>query len=189
MTSPSRRRADAVIRFTLIVAPPERRDWAQAMRAEVANVPDSAAASFACGCLWATIRARAVSAPFILLTARWALVIGATAWSALNLWLAGRLSAADAALPATLAYVAAAIFALGALLTARLGLRATVVLATPVLVLAGLSAAGAELLLPASPHISLYQALALEDFVVLLMALLVALGVPQWVAARERIGR
>jgi hypothetical protein len=122
MTSDGRRRADALMRLALIAAPPERRDWAEAMRAEVAHLPDSSAQSFAWGCLWATFRSRAGSPAFILQATRWVLVLGAISWSAANLWLAGRLSGAGAALPATVAYASAAIYASGALLTALLGL-------------------------------------------------------------------
>jgi len=185
MTSDGRRRANELMRLALIAAPPERREWAEAMRAEVAHLPDSSAQSFAWGCLWATIRARAGSPAFILQATRWVLVLGAISWSAASLWLAGRLSGAGAASPATVAYASAAIYALGALLTALLGLRATVALATPVLVLVSLVAAGTEMLLPPSPHNLLYQALALEQCVLLVVVLLIAGGVPGWVAARE----
>jgi hypothetical protein len=185
MSSNGRRRADALMRLALVAAPPERRDWAEAMRAEIPHLPDSSAQSFALGCLWATARARAGSPAFILQWTRWMLVLGAIGWSAANLWLAGRLSAVGAALPATVAYASAAIYASGALLTALLGLRATVVLATPMLLLVALLAAGTEALLPASHHNVLYQALALEQCGLLIMVLLIAGGVPRWVAARK----
>jgi hypothetical protein len=185
MTSNGRRAADALMRAALIAAPPERREWAEAMRAEVAHLPDSCAPSFAWGCLWATVRARAGSPAFILQATRWGLVLGAIGWSAANLWLAGRLSAAGATSPATIAYASAAIYASGALLTALLGLRATVVLATPLLVIVGVVAAGTEILLPPSAYHRLYQALALEQFGLLAIVLLMAGGVPSWVAARE----
>jgi len=189
MSADGRGRADALMRLALIVAPPERRDWAEAMRAEVAHLPPSCAQAFALGCLWASIRARAGSPAFILQATRWVLVLGAIGWSVGNLWLAGRLSGAGAALPATVACASAAIYASGALLTALLGLRATVVLATPMLVLVGLVAAGTGLLLPAFPYDGLYRALALEQFGLLAIVLLIASGVPSWLAARERACR
>lgn len=185
MTSDRRRRADALMRLALIAAPPERREWAEAMRAEAAHLPDSSAQSFAWGCLLATIRARAASPAFILQATRWVLVLGAISWSAASLWLAGRLSGAGAASPATVAYASAAIYAAGALLTALLGLRATIVLATPLLVLVGLIAARTEILLSPSPYTGLYQALALEQCALLAMVLLIAGGVPRWMAVRE----
>lgn len=185
MTSASRRRANAMIRIALVAAPPERRHWVEAMRAEVAHLPDQVAPSFAFGCLLTMVRARAVSAPFIVQTARAALVLSAMGWSALNLRLAGQLFDAHHGLPAAFAYAAATIFALGALATAWHGLRATVVLATPLLVLMGFFAAGANVLLPPSPYNTLYQALALEDFTVLLIALLVARGIPGWAATQK----
>ena len=186
MSSAGRRGADALMRLALIAAPQERREWADAMRAEVAHLPDSSAAAFALGCLWATVRARAGSATFILHATRWVLVLGALGWSAGNLWLAGRLSGAGAAVPATLAYGSAAIYACGALLTALLGLHVTMVLATPLLVLVAGVAAGTEILLPPSPFNGLYQALALEQCALLTAVLLIAGGVPNWVAARQR---
>jgi len=185
MTSEGRRRADTLMRLALIAVPPERREWAEAMRAEVAHLPDCSAQSFAWGCLWATLRVRAGSSAFILQSTRCVLVLGAIGWSAGNLWLAGRLSDAGAAGPATVAYASAAIYAAGALLTALLGLRATVVLATPVLVLVGLVAAGTEVLLPTSPYSALYGALASEQCALLAAVLLIAGSVPSWVAARE----
>jgi hypothetical protein len=117
------------------------------------------------------------------------LVVGAIGWSVANLWLAGRLSGAGAASPATVAYASAAIYASGALLTALLGLRATAVLATPVLVLVALVAAGTEVLLPPSPYNIFYRALALEQSVLLAMVLLIAIGVPGWLAARAGTSR
>lgn len=185
MTFDGRRRADALMTLALIAAPPERQAWAEAMQAEVAYLPDTSAQSFAWGCLWATSRARAGSSAFILQATRWLLVLGAIGWSAANLWLAGRFSGADAELPATIAYASAAIYASGALLTALLGLRATVVLATPLLVLVGLVAARTEILFPLSPYTHLYQALALEQCALLAIVLLIAGGVPNWVAARQ----
>jgi hypothetical protein len=189
MTSASRRRANALIRYALAIVPPERRDWAEAMRAEVAHLPDPTALTFAWGCLWAAIRARAASPATIVQVARWGLVVGAVGWGALHLWLAGRLPAADAPFPAGFAYAASAVYAIGALVTALLGLRATAVLILPALALSGIFAVGAEAMLPHSPHGSLYQALAIEEFCVLLVALLIAAGAPNWSAARERIER
>lgn len=189
MNPGGRRRADALIRLALIAAPPERREWAEAMQAELGHLPDSSAQSFALGCLWATIRSRAGSPPFILQATKWLLVFGAISWSAGNLWLAGRFSGAGAVSPATVAYASAAIYASGALLTALLGLRATVVLATPVLVLTSLIAARADFLLPPSSHNRLYQALALEQSALLVLVLLIAYGVPNWLAARQGANR
>lgn len=155
------------------------------MRAELTYLPDGAALSFAWGCLWATAVARAGSEAFILHSARWTLVAGAIGWSGANLWLAARLSADNAGPPATIAYVAAIIFAAGALATAWRGLRTTAILAVPALLLAALVVVGADMLVPHERHAALYRALALEDSLVLTMALLTAYIVPHWLAARE----
>ena len=184
MTSGGRRRADALMKWVVVAAPPERRDWAEAMRAELAHLPDASASSFAWGCLWATLSARAASPTFILGATRWVLVLGALGWSAASLWLAGRLSGAGAALPSKVAYASAAVYLGGALLTALLGLRATVALATPVLLLVGSVAVGIDVLLPPSPHNPLFRALALEQTVLLAVVLLIASSVPSWAAAR-----
>jgi hypothetical protein len=159
------------------------------MQAEVAHLSDSSAQSFAWGCLWATIHARAVSSSFLLRATQSVLVLGAIGWSAANLWLADRFSGAGADSPAAVAYASAAIYAAGALLTALLGLRATVILATPVLVLVSLVAAGSKVLLPPSPYNGLYQALALEQCGLLIVVLLIASGVPNWVTARQGANR
>jgi uncharacterized membrane protein len=183
------RRANAVIRFVVLVALPERREWAKAMQAEIKHLPDAAALQFALGCLMATLLARVVTSTFILQTARWTLILGAAAWSVLNIWLAGRLAASGAASPAMLAYVAATIFALGACFAAWWGLSATAVLATPVLTLVGIVAVAADALLPSSPNNKFYQAIAIEYSAILLVALLIAIGVPRWVETRERINQ
>jgi hypothetical protein len=155
------------------------------MRAEVEYLPDAAAPSFASGCLWAAMRERAATDAFAVQAARWFLVLSAVAWSALNLRLAGRLSVAETTLPETFAYVSAAIYALGAVATATLGLRATIALIGPVLILAAVLAADATLLLPQSPYTTLYRALAIEHLSVLMVALLIALGVSRTAAAHR----
>jgi|GEM_PF-1578905 len=181
---PARRFADALAQAAVSASPPERREWAEAMRAEVDHLPDSDAAAFAAGCLWTAVRARVDSAGFVLGAARWGLVLAAILWAGLHLRLAGRMSAADAALPEALSYAAAAIYALGALATALFGLRVTAVLATPVLGLTAIYAAAAATLMPQSPNRAFYQALAVEEVAVLLAALLIALVAPRWAAAR-----
>jgi hypothetical protein len=156
------------------------------MQAEVAHLPDAAAQAFARGCLWAAIKSRAATAAFIRQATQWVLVLGAIGWSAGNLWLAGRLSVAGAAEPAQVARVSAAIYAAGAVLTAWLGLRATVVFAIPMLMLVGAISGATEVLLPASPYARLYHALALEQSALLAVVILIATGVPIWLAVRER---
>lgn len=189
MSSASRHRANAVILFAVSVAPPERREWARAMQAEIQHLPDNTALQFAIGCLMATLRARVATSTFILQTARWTLVLGAAAWSVLNIWLAGRLAASGSASPATLAYIAAVVFALGACFAAWQGLGATAALAVPVLALVGIVAVGADALLPSSPNSQFYQAIAIEYSAILLVALLISIGVPRWVETRERINQ
>lgn len=185
MTPLTRRWADVLLMAAATVAPASRRDWVWAMQAELAHLSDAAAPSFAWGCLWATVVERTSSESFILQSARWTLVVGAVGWSGANLWLAARLSADNASQPATFACVAAVIFAAGALATAWQGLRTTAILATPALLLAGLVAVGAEMVVPHERHAAFYRALALEDFLVLIVALLTAYIVPHWLTASK----
>ncbi len=186
MTPTFRRRlATALAQMAVMMAPAERRTWVDAMRAEVEYLPDEAAPSFAIGCLWAAMRERATTAAFAVQAARWFLVLSAVAWSALNLRLAGRLSVAETSVPATFAYVSAAIYALGAVATATFGMRATIALIGPVLILAAVLAADTTLLLPHSSYTALYRALAIEHLSVLMIALLIALGVSRTAAANR----
>lgn len=175
----------AIMATAVKIAPPDRHIWAQAMMVELEHVPDSEAVTFALGCMGAMARARVVTTSFILGAAQWVLVIGAAIWSALNLWLAGRLSQADAAAPAMFAYSGAALFAAGSLVTAWLGTRATIRLAAPLLIVAMLFVISAEFIMPPTPHQNFYRALVIEDAFMLLMALAVAIGVPQWVSKRK----
>jgi hypothetical protein len=54
-----RRVANRLMDHACAVMPPGRSDWAQAMRAEFANIPDgSEALRWACGCVWTCYRER-----------------------------------------------------------------------------------------------------------------------------------
>lgn len=182
-----RRCANAAIIAAVRIAPPERHMWAKAMVAELAHMPDDEVFSFALGCLWTMARARAVTSAFILSAARWGLVMSAAIWSALNLWLAGRLSHAGATSPAALAYSAAAVFAVGAIATGWFGLRVTVKLAAPLSIVAILFALNADQMLPLSPHQHFYRAIAVEYATMLCVGVAIAAGVPHWVAKRKGV--
>jgi hypothetical protein len=186
MINGSIRIARVVLRLAVALSPPEKREWAQAMEAEMLHASDDNALPFAFGCLWAMARARAATGSAILSAARWALVLGAFTWSAVHIRLAGLLSGAGATTPSTLAYFASAAIALGAFLTAARGLRTAVILAVPVIALAVFVAIGADALLPRSPFVHFYRAIAIEYVVILLVATLIATGVPRWVDRRER---
>ena len=161
------------------LAPRERAEWIEAMRAESAHVPGHRALQFAAGCLWASMRARAASATFVEHAGRQLLVGGALGWAAINLWFAGRASAAELGVVETGAYVIAAIFVLGAVATARFGPRATIALGAPLAVLIGaaiiaLWSKGAPL-----PSHKLQLALLIEDLAVLAVALAFAFAMPR----------
>lgn len=178
--------AQAALRLAVLVSPAERREWSRAMQAEALNISSDKALPFALGCLWAMVLARTTASSTLLNAARWTLVLGAVAWSALHVRLAGQLSPSSASIPSTLAYVAAGAIALAAFFTAVKGLHATFILAAPVALLSGLVAIGVDYLLPQSPYAHFYKAIAIEYVVILLVGMLIAIGVPHWVVRRER---
>jgi hypothetical protein len=162
-----------------------RNEWSLAMRREFDEL-QSGHLGWATGCLWTTVQATVTAGSALLSAARWTLVVGAMAWSALHIRLAVLLSASGANTPSILAYVAAAAIALGAFLTAIKGLRAAAILAAPVAVSAGLVAIDIDKLMPRSSFIDFYRAIAIEYVVILLVAMLIATGVPRWIKLRER---
>lgn len=186
MTSGSTYIAHAVLRVAVALSPPERREWSRAMQAEMHHASDENALPFALGCLWTMAKARATTQTSILNAARWTLVLCAVAWSILHIRLAGQLSASGANTPSMLAYFAATAIAVGAFFTATRGLHAAVILATPVIVLAGFVAVGIDQILHRSSFVHFYRAIAIEYVVILLVAILIAIGVPCWVEQRER---
>lgn len=186
MISASIRIARTVLRLAVTLSPPERREWSRAMQAELVHTSEGHALQFALGCLLVMAKARVTSSTAILDAARWMLVLCAMTWSVLHIRLAGLLSASGATTPSMLAYSAAGAIAVGALFTAARGLGAAVVIAAPVAMLAGLVAIGIDHLLPRSPFVHFYKAIAIEYVVILLVAMLIAIGVPRWVEQRGR---
>jgi hypothetical protein len=160
-------------------------EWSLAMRREFDELQNGHL-GWAAGCWWATVQAPVTAGSALLNTARWTMVVGAMAWSALHIRLAVLLSASGANTPSILAYVASAAIAVGAFLTAIKGLRAAVILAAPVALSAGLVAVGIDKLMPRSSFIDFYRAIAIEYVVILLVAMLIATGVPRWIKLRER---
>jgi hypothetical protein len=167
--------ARALLTLALKIAPGERQEWFAAMAAEYDHVPASARGRFALGCLFAAVRERVISPPFRNAAARGLLIGGAVFWAALNLRLAGRMSAADAALPEALGYGTALLFAIGALATARFGYRATIALAAPLIAVLAVAAAYLSLGSAPTPSSQLYLALLVEDMAVLACAIGIAI--------------
>lgn len=61
-----RRTATAVLRWSALVLPINRRQWVEAMRAEIDAIhDDSAALEFALGCFWTSIKERACRVEFV----------------------------------------------------------------------------------------------------------------------------
>jgi hypothetical protein len=167
--------ARALLALALRIAPESRKEWFAAMAAECDHVPASARGRFALGCLLAAVRERAISPQFVNAAARGLLIGGAMLWAALNLRLAGRMSAADAAVPEALGYGTALLFAIGALATARYGYRATIALAAPLMAVLVMAVAYLGLGNAPTPFSPLYLALLVEDIAVLAFAIVIAI--------------
>lgn len=174
--------ARTLTEWTVRLAPAPRRGWAEAIRAELEHVPPDRALGFAAGGLWAAIRFRAADPGSVEAAARHGLAAAGLVWAAMALRLGLEMQARGAILGAAMLFATAGVFGLGGLATAAAGLRATVLLGAPALAVAGAYAAGAGALLTGSPHRAFYQALAVEDFAALLLAVTVA-------AAARRYGR
>lgn len=187
MNSITIRIAHLLLRLAIKLAPADKGTWAKAMQAEMLNIPKSDAPAFALGCLWAMAKARAAISSTILSTARWTLVLGAVAWSALHIRLAGLLAAVGANQPSTLAYIAAAAIAVGGCLTAARGLRVAVMLGVPVTAMAVIVAIGIDQLVPQTSLAHFYRAIAIEYVVILVVAMMIAIGLPRLVEHRERL--
>lgn len=173
------------MRIASALAPTERKDWLRAMQAELEYQPQADQLSFALGCLRAMVQQRIATDKFFLWTARWVLVGGALVISLLNLRLAKLVSTIDPAFSPHINYVAAIIFALGALVTAWRGLGATAKLAAPSMAAIALILA-CDMLAPGmEKHGRLYQALMLEHLFFLLSATIIAMLVPHWIKARS----
>jgi hypothetical protein len=120
------------------IAPADRKDWAEALLAELAHVPPAEVTAFAAGGLLAALRLRLTHPAFVLVASRYGLAAGALLWAALHLRLFLHLQevAPGEAAVRTYLLVTTAIFALGGLITAAAGLRFTCLLGLPMLGLA-----------------------------------------------------
>lgn len=158
------------------IAPADRKDWAEALLAELAHVPPAEVTAFAAGGLLAALRLRLTHPAFVLVASRYGLAAGALLWAALHLRLFLHLQevAPGEAAVRTYLLVTTAIFALGGLITAAAGLRFTCLLGLPMLGLAALYTAGAGVIAGTSPNAALYQALAVEDLLSLVLAVAIA---------------
>ena len=165
------------------IAPADRKEWFAAMTAEFDHVPTSARGRFAIGCLAAAVRERLISPHFIDAAARGLLIGGAVVWAALSLRFAGRMSITEALVPEALGYGQALIFAIGALATALYSYRATIALAAPLVAVLALVAVSFRIARAPMPLSKLYLALALEDLVVLALAVVIA----SFAASRTRM--
>lgn len=174
MTMISRPCVLMLLRFAMRVAPSERTDWFKAMASEIEHLPDAKAGAFAAGVLMVALQTRVSSRGFMMTIAHGLLVSGATAWAALNIWFAGRMSVAGDVSLEIVAYGTAAIFGIGAIVTGRLGVRATIMLGAPLFLLLGLVASIIRTQFPHSAVTDLHFALVVEDAAVVAVALLIA---------------
>lgn len=175
----------ALTSLAIRIAPAGARVWAEGLKAELGYVPAAEAASFAAGAIMMAVRLRLSHPPFVHGLARYGLAAAALIWAGLQLRLALDLNTTDRSLPTVLTFVTACVFGFGGLLTAVAGLRFTVLLGVPLLVIASVYAAGAAVLMPQSPNRALYQALAIEDAAALLTAVLLAALASRYAARRS----
>ncbi len=187
MISVIRKRARILLRLAIQIAPPERTDWFEAALSELDYIPDAELPRFSFGCMIAAIQARVTSPQFILAVVRWFLVCGAIAWAGLNIWFAGRMSVSNQPSLERFTYCMAAIFALGAIATARFGFKATIGLGAPFCLLLALSAISVRIGMSNSPDAALHIALIIEDLAVLFLALLIATFIPSVVTAEKAL--
>ena len=174
-----RRFTDGLLALAMRIAPREKAEWFVAMRAEADHVPSAQRVRFAFGCLRAAVGARVLSPAFVQEAARQILVGGALGWAAMNLWFAGRVSTAETASLEMGAYVAAVLFALGAIATARFGFRATTALGVPLALVLMAVTVALWLFASPSPATDMHIALLVEDLAILLFALAIAVAAPR----------
>ncbi len=180
--------AKGFVGLALQLAPPERRAWFEAMAAELDHVPEHARWHFAAGCLFAAARERATSPQCLHATARSLLIGGAMIWAAMNIRFAGRMSVMDAVAPEVFGYGIALLFVIGAFATARLGLRATIILAVPLAAVLTVAATVIRFGNAPTPVSHLYFALIIEDLSVLLVALMIAGATARLIRVQRTLG-
>lgn len=184
----TRRRETNVQRLVALafkIAPPERRSWFEAMAAELDHVPKAARMDFAVGCLLAACRQRLGSSQFLQTAASNVLIVGAMLWAALNIRFAGRMSVSDALVLEAYGYCTALLFLIGAVLTARLGNRATISLIAPLILVLTATAAFIRIGSAPTPTSHLYLALIVENLAVLVLALIVAGAAARFATVRK----
>lgn len=155
------------------IAPEGRRDWARAIKAELAHLPSAQRPGFALGGVLAAIGWRVADPRSVAAAARYGLAAGALLWTGLLAHLAWRLTPVDAGLAtvfAGLGLVAGA----GAVLTARLGLGVVIRAGGPCLVVAAGYAAFAQVLTPDFRSLSYCRAVSIEIAGLLALAIGVA---------------
>lgn len=155
------------------IAPEGRRDWARAVKAELAHVPAAQGPGFALGGLMAALGWRVSDAGSLAVATRWGLVAGMMLWAGLLARLALRLTALDTAFAAGVGLLGL-IAAGGAILTARLGLALVIRAGAPLLVAAAGYAAFAERLAPDYRYLHYCRALSIEIAGLLAVAIGVA---------------
>jgi len=178
--------AAAMIGLAKSIAPSDRKEWFDGMVAEFDHMPRQELLPFALGCLTTSVRLRARTREFALAAVRLALVVGAIMWSLAHIWFALRIWPEDVPLLVTASLVTAAIFAAGAVVTARFGLRVTTSLAVPALFTGTLVIL--FLLVFAAPGRSseALTALLIEDVLMLVAAIVIAKAAQSYAAFKTR---
>ncbi|WP_301750174.1 hypothetical protein [uncultured Erythrobacter sp.] len=174
-----------LIALAFKIAPPERKSWVEAMVAELDHVPEAKRMHFAAGCLVAAGRERLGSPQFFQAASRNVLIVCAMLWAALNIRFAGRMSVSDAFALEAYGYCTALLFLIGAVATARFGVRATISLIAPLILALTATAAFIRLGSAPTPTSHLYLALIVENLAVLVCALVVAGAAARFATVRK----
>lgn len=185
MSSKRNSLARACVVLAFKIAPPVRRSWFAAMVAEFDHVPEAERWRFVAGCLFTVVTERIISPAFIHEVARSVLVGGAMVWAALNIRFAGRMSVTDAFVLEVFGYGTALLFVVGAIATARFGFRATISLAAPLIAVLTMAATMIWLGSAPTPMSNLYFALIVEDLVILMFALALAVSAARLIPLRQ----
>lgn len=147
------------------VMPAMRAEWVRAMRAEAEHLTPREQLPFALGCVWSSYRERMTDAPTLLAAARWSIMIGLCAATAVCFRTAYMLRAVE---PSPLVLTLGLVCMAAAVAFARLGVRRL-----PAIAMASLAAALLAMLAigdmnaligGAMPSSRFYRAILLEQF-------------------------
>lgn len=178
MSGNGRRAANAVMRWSALLVPVERKQWVEAMRAEIDAIDnDGAALDFALGCLWTSTRERVCRIELFASALDIGIPVGLLTLALLAVHLSGRHGGADTQ-AGTVFGLLFVIFAAGAALFLAKGAFALARFAgmlLPMYLVLLLFLHSSQGLATDKPVAVLYWALAIEGIAIWSTLLLVAL--------------